>query len=129
MKDLNLAQELIAQSMAHTEASDAIITKTAELRATNPNGNSGLSSGVKVDCFASDYLLIGVAIQLGGGDGVSNGLPLASYLDKVRPIRTYDAIEFHKWGISRRVTALCVAAVEEREPYLTDVYSELAGVH
>ena len=32
MKDLNLAQELIAQSMAHMEASDAIITKAAEFR-------------------------------------------------------------------------------------------------
>lgn len=129
MKDLTLAQELIAQSMAHMEASDAIITKTAELRATNPDGSSGLTSVVKVECFASAYLLIGLAIQLGGGDGVSNGLPLASYLDKVRPIRTYGAIELHKWGVSRRVTARCVAAVEEREPYLTDVYSELAGVH
>lgn len=56
-------------------------------------------------------------------------VPLASYLDNVRPIRPYGAIEFHKWGISRRVTARCVAAVEEREPYLIDVYSEMAGAH
>ena len=56
-------------------------------------------------------------------------VPLASYLDKVRHIRPYGAIEFYKWGISRRVTARCVAAVEEREPSLIDVYSEMAGAH
>lgn len=52
--------------------------------------------------------------------------PLASYLDKVH-IRPYGAIEFYKWGISGRVTARCVAAVEEREPSLIDVCSEMAG--
>lgn len=41
-----------------------------------------------------------------GGNGVSDGLPLAQYLNEVRPFRIYDGTnETHKRAIFRRASA------------------------
>jgi acyl-CoA dehydrogenase len=113
MKNLGLAQELIAQSVIDIETSDAIITKTAALLESDPKAGSAMSSVAKVHCSEAIYRVVDRAIQLCGGDGVSDGLPLASYLSEVRPFRIYDgANETHKWAISRRASSRRKAAVE-----------------
>ncbi len=105
MRELGLAQELIAQSVIDIETSDAIITKTANLLAVDSKAGSALSSVAKVHCSEAIYRVIDRAIQLCGGDGVSDGLPLAQYLNEVRPFRIYDGSnETHKWAISRRAS-------------------------
>ncbi len=49
--------------------------------------------------------MIDRAMQICGGDGVSDGLPLAQYLSEVRPFRIYDGSnETHKWAIARRAS-------------------------
>jgi acyl-CoA dehydrogenase len=54
-------------------------------------------------------------VQLTGGDGVSDGLPLAQYLNEVRPFRIYDGSnETHRWAISRRATSARSRAGTER---------------
>jgi acyl-CoA dehydrogenase len=117
LRDLGLAQELIAQSVLDIETSDAIITKTAELLESDPRAGSALSSVAKVHCSEAIYRVIDRAIQLCGGDGVSDRLPLASYLNEVRPFRIYDgANETHKWAISRRASSRRRRAVEAGEP-------------
>lgn len=129
LKGLGLAQELIAQSVIDIETSDAIIAKTATLLATDPKAGSALSSVAKVHCSEAIYRVIDRAVQLCGGDGVSDALPLASYLNEVRPFRIYDgANETHKWAISRRASARRAAAVAAGEPYLADVHGEPAGI-
>jgi acyl-CoA dehydrogenase len=106
IRELGLAQELIAQSVIDIETSDAIITKTANLLAVDPKAGSALSSVAKVHCSEAIYRVIDRAIQLCGGDGVSDGLPLAQYLNEVRPFRIYDGSnETHKWAISRRASS------------------------
>lgn len=122
LKNLGLAQELIAQCEIDIETSNAIITQTAELLASDPKAGSAMSSIAKVHCSEAVFRVIDRCIQICGGDGVSDGLPLAQYLNEVRPFRIYDgANETHKWAIARRASARRRRAVEAGEPYLGDV--------
>ncbi len=106
MKDLGLAQNIIADSVIDIETSDAVITKTAGLLETDPKAGSAMSSVAKVHCSEAIFRVIDRAIQICGGDGVSDGLPLAHYLNEVRPFRIYDGPnETHRWAISRRASA------------------------
>jgi acyl-CoA dehydrogenase len=119
IKDLGLAQEMIAQSVIDIETSDAIITKTAHLLAVDAKAGSALSSVAKVHCSEAVYRVIDRAIQICGGDGVSDGLPLAQYLSEVRPFRIYDGSnETHKWAISRRASSQRAKAVAAGTPRL-----------
>jgi acyl-CoA dehydrogenase len=106
LHELGLAQALIAESVIDIETSDSIITKTANILESDPKTGSALSSVAKVHCSDAVYRIIDRAIQLCGGDGVSDSLPLAQYLNEVRPFRIYDGSnETHKWAIARRATA------------------------
>ncbi|MCS5735168.1 acyl-CoA dehydrogenase family protein [Herbiconiux daphne] len=106
LRDLGLAQGLIADSVIDIETSDAIITATAEALERDPREGARLSSIAKVHCSEAIFRVIDRSMQLCGGDGVSSDLPLASYLDEVRPFRIYDgANETHRWAISRRASS------------------------
>jgi acyl-CoA dehydrogenase len=106
LADLGLAQQLIAESVIDLETSDAIITKVGHLLAEDPKAGSALSSVAKVHCSEAIYRVIDRAIQICGGDGVSDGLPLAQYLAEVRPFRIYDGSnETHRWAIARRASS------------------------
>ena len=103
---LGLAQELIAQCEIDIETSDAIITKTALLLEQDFKKGSNMSSIAKVYCSEAVNRVIDRCIQICGGDGVSDGLPLAQYLNEVRPFRIYDgSTETHKFAISRRASS------------------------
>lgn len=122
LKDLGLAQNLLAESVLDVETSDAIITKTAHLLATDAKAGSALSSVAKVHCSEAIYRVIDRAVQLCGGDGVSDGLPLAQYLAEVRPFRIYDGTnETHKWAIARRASARRRKEVAAGEPFQGEV--------
>lgn len=119
LKSLGLAQELIAQCEIDIATSDAIITRTAELLASDPKAGSAMSSIAKVHCSEAVYRVIDRCIQICGGDGVSDGLPLAQYLSEVRPFRIYDGSnETHKWAIARRASSRRRKAVEAGEAYM-----------
>lgn len=106
LRDLGLAQGLIAESVIDIETSDAIIASTAALLERDPKAGSALSSVAKVHCSEAIYRVIDRAVQLTGGDGVSDRLPLAQYLAEVRPFRIYDGTnETHKWAIARRASS------------------------
>ncbi|MFD5108215.1 acyl-CoA dehydrogenase family protein [Streptomyces cinereoruber] len=118
---LGLAQHLIAESVIDIETSDAIITKTATLLHSDPKAGSAMSSVAKVHCSEAIFRVIDRAIQICGGDGVSDGLPLAQYLNEVRPFRIYDGSnETHRWAIARRASAGRSAAVRAGEQYQGD---------
>ncbi|MBL3665806.1 acyl-CoA dehydrogenase family protein [Streptomyces sp. M2CJ-2] len=113
---LGLAQNLIAESVIDIETSDAIIDKTAALLASDPRAGSAMSSVAKVYCSEAISRVIDRAVQLCGGDGVSDGLPLAQYLNEIRPFRIYDgSTETHKWAIARRAAKQRGAAVQAGE--------------
>ena len=121
LKSLGLAQELIAQSEIDIETSDAIIAKTGELLATDSKAGSAMSSIAKVHCSEAIYRVVDRSIQLCGGDGVSDGLPLAQYSAEVRGFRIYDGSnETHKWAIARRASSRRRKAVEAGATYQGD---------
>ena len=127
MSELGLAQEMIAQSVIDVETSDAIIAKTAALLETEPKAGSALSSVAKAHTSEAVYRVIDRSLQLCGGDGVTDLLPLASYLNEVRAFRIYDGSnETHKWAIARRASARRRREVEHGAPILDDV-SDGAG--
>ncbi|MFD8298839.1 acyl-CoA dehydrogenase family protein [Streptomyces bauhiniae] len=118
---LGLAQHLIAESVIDIETSDAIITKTAALLHSDPKQGSAMSSIAKVHCSEAIFRVVDRAIQICGGDGVSDALPLAQYLNEVRPFRIYDGPnETHRWAIARRASAARSAAVRAGERYRGD---------
>ena len=104
------------------ETSDAIITKTAALLETDAKAGSALSSVAKAHTSEAVYRVIDRSLQLCGGDGVTNSLPLASYLNEVRAFRIYDGSnETHKWAIARRASAGRRREVEAGAPFLATV--------
>lgn len=103
---LGLAQHLVSESVVDIETSDAMITKTAHLLADDPRAGSAMSSVAKLYCSDAIDRVIDRSIQLCGGDGVSDGLPLAQFANEVRPFRIYDGSnETHRWAISRRASS------------------------
>jgi len=119
MHRLGLAQGLVAASVIDIETSDAIITQTAHLLVSDPRAGSAMSSVAKVHCSEAIHRVIDRALQLCGGDGVSDGLPLAQYLAEVRPFRIYDgSTETHQWAIARRASSARRREVEQGAPAL-----------
>lgn len=117
LDELGLAQGLIADSVIDIETSDAIIAKTAALLEASPKAGSALSSVAKVHCSEAVYRVIDRAVQICGGDGVSDSLPLAQFLNEVRPFRIYDGSnETHKWAIARRSSKERRQRVNSGEP-------------
>lgn len=116
LRDLGLAQELIASSVIDIETCDAIITKVARVLEDDPKAGSALSSVAKVHCSEAIFRVIDRAMQLCGGDGMTDALPLASYLNEVRPFRVYDgSTETHKWAIARRASSARRRALDADE--------------
>jgi acyl-CoA dehydrogenase len=102
---LGIAQDLIAQSVIDLETSDAIIARTAALLESDARAGAAMSSIAKVYCADAVFRVVDRAIQLCGGDGVSDRLPLAQFMNEVRPFRIYDgSTETHKWAIARRAS-------------------------
>ncbi|HJH13211.1 MAG TPA: acyl-CoA dehydrogenase family protein [Brevibacterium ravenspurgense] len=103
---LGLAQELIAQCEIDIETSAALIEKTARMLEEDEAVGRNLSSIAKVYVSEAVYRVIDRCVQICGGDGVSDGLPLIQYLNEVRPFRIYDgSTETHKFAISRRASS------------------------
>jgi len=106
LRDLGVAQALLADSVIDLETSDAIIDKTARVLADDARAGEALSSVAKVHCSEAVYRVIDRAVQLCGGDGVTDALPLIQYLNEVRPFRIYDgSSETHRWAIARRAAS------------------------
>ena len=105
---LGLAQGLIAESVIDLEASRGLIRRGAELLDAGERA-SGASSVAKVFVAEAVDRVIDRCIQLCGGMGVCDELPLARFAAEVRPFRIYDGpSEVHRYAIARR-------AVRERE--------------
>jgi acyl-CoA dehydrogenase len=102
-QELGLSQALIADSVIDIETSDAIIDRAAHALVRDPRGGATLSSVAKVYVSEAVCRVIDRCMQLAGGDGMSDDLPLASFYNEVRPFRVYDgSTETQKWAISRR---------------------------
>ncbi len=103
VNELGIAQGMLADSVIDIETSDAIISRTAALLANDPRAGAALSSVAKVHCSEAIVRVVDRSMQLLGGEGVSEHLPLASFFNEVRPFRIYDGSnETQRWAIARR---------------------------
>ncbi|WP_052460882.1 acyl-CoA dehydrogenase family protein [Microbacterium gorillae] len=106
LRELGVAQALLADSEIDLATSDAMIERTAALLETDARAGEALSSIAKVHCSEAIFRIIDRAVQLCGGDGVTDGLGLIQYLNEVRPFRIYDgSSETHRWAIARRASS------------------------
>jgi alkylation response protein AidB-like acyl-CoA dehydrogenase len=122
LRDLGVAQALLADSVIDLETSDAIIDKTARMLRADPRAGEALSSVAKVHCSEAVFRVIDRAVQLCGGDGVTDALPLIQYLNEVRPFRIYDgSSETHRWAIARRAASARSREVEAGAARLDEV--------
>ncbi len=118
LAEQGIAQAMIADSEIDIETSRSIIERTAHLLERDPKAGSRLSSIAKVHCSEAVYRIIDRAVQLCGGDGVSTNLPLAQYLNEVRPFRIYDgSSETHRWAIARRAAHRQQRRMEQSAEY------------
>lgn len=103
---LGVAQELLAQNEIDIETSMSIIERSAALLSQDHRAGERLSSIAKVHCSEAITRVIDRSIQICGGDGVTDQLPLAQYAQEVRPFRIYDgSTETHKWVIAKRASS------------------------
>ncbi|KAM9866108.1 (R)-benzylsuccinyl-CoA dehydrogenase [Leucobacter aridicollis] len=122
LRGLGVAQDMLAQSEIDIATSEAIIDRTAELLDRDPDAGAALSGAAKVHCSDAIGRIIDRAIQICGGDGVTDALPLASYANEVRPFRIYDGSnETHKWAIAKRASSRRRREVEAGAPRLDAV--------
>jgi acyl-CoA dehydrogenase len=104
LEDLGLAQGLIADSVIDLEASRGLIRWAAEALDSGDQGRHE-TSVAKVFVAEAVWRVIDRSLQLTGGDGVTDDLPLARFLAEVRPFRIYDGpSETHRWAIARRAS-------------------------
>lgn len=104
LEDLGMVQAMIADSVIDIESSRALIQRCAWVLDRGGSARNE-SSVAKVHVAEAVYRVIDRAIQICGGAGVSEDLPLAGYLAEARSFRIYDGpSETHRWAIARRAS-------------------------
>jgi acyl-CoA dehydrogenase len=106
LEELGMVQQLVADSVIDIEASRSLNRWAAWVLDSGGAGRHETSIA-KVFVAEAVHRVIDRAIQICGGAGVSDDLPLARFLGDVRPFRIYDGpSETHRWAIARRASQL-----------------------
>ena len=102
LSQLGMIQQQIADSEIDLAAARALLLRACwEL----DRGEHASSATAIAKTFAAEAIhrVVARSIQMCGGLGVSEDLPLARLLREVRPFRIYDgASEVHRWSIAKR---------------------------
>ncbi|MDG3010152.1 acyl-CoA dehydrogenase [Rhodococcus sp. D2-41] len=113
--DLGMAQQMIADNEIDLAATRALLLKAcADLDA----GDLGTDATSIAKAFGAEaiFRVIDRSIQLCGGLGVSEDLPLSRLLAEVRPFRIYDGpTEVHRWSIAKRAVRRAVTEAREQQ--------------
>ncbi len=101
--DLGMVQQMIADNEIDIAAARALLLQACwEL----DQGSNAADATSIAKVFASEaiFRVVDRSIQMCGGLGVSDDLPLARLSREVRPFRVYDGpSEVHRWALSKRV--------------------------
>ncbi|UOY02606.1 acyl-CoA dehydrogenase family protein [Blastococcus sp. PRF04-17] len=115
LADLGIIQQLIADNEIDIAATRALLVQACwEL----DQGRRASTATSIAKTFAAEAIgrIVDRAVQMCGGPGVSEDLPLARLTREVRPFRIYDgASEVHRWAIARRAVS-AAARGRERSP-------------
>jgi acyl-CoA dehydrogenase len=97
-----MVQALVADSVIDIEAGRGLIRSCAEVLDAGGRGTHE-SSVAKVFVSEAVGRVVDRSLQICGGLGASDDLPLARYAREVRAFRIYDGpSETHRWSIARR---------------------------
>jgi acyl-CoA dehydrogenase len=100
--DQGMVQALVADSVIEIEASRGLIRTCAEVLDSGERGTQE-SSVAKVFVSEAVGRIVDRSLQICGGLGATDDLPLARYAREVRGFRIYDGpSETHRWSIARR---------------------------
>ena len=102
LSDLGMVQQMIADSEIDIAASRALILRACwELDQGRDSGDS--TSIAKTFVSEAVGRIVDRAVQIHGGLGVSEDLPVARIYREVRPFRIYDGpSEVHRWVLAKR---------------------------
>jgi alkylation response protein AidB-like acyl-CoA dehydrogenase len=102
LADLGMIQQLVADNEIDIAATWALLLRACwEL----DQGDRASTSTSIAKTYAAEAVgrIVDRAMQMCGGLGMSDDLPLARLYREVRPFRIYDgASEVHRWSIARR---------------------------
>ncbi|RPA59010.1 acyl-CoA dehydrogenase family protein [Gordonia oryzae] len=102
LADLGMIQQMIADNEIDLAAARALLVKAcAELdRGGHASNETSIAKTFAAEAFTR---IADRSIQMCGGTGVSDDLPLARLHNELRPFRVYDGpSEVHRWAIARR---------------------------
>nr|WP_240931330.1 acyl-CoA dehydrogenase family protein [Rhodococcus sp. B10] len=101
--DLGMIQKMVADNEIDIAATRALLVQACF--ALDQGSHAGNETSI-AKTFAAEaiFRIVDRSIQMCGGLGVSDDLPLARLSREVRPFRVYDGpSEVHRWAIAKRV--------------------------
>jgi alkylation response protein AidB-like acyl-CoA dehydrogenase len=112
--DLGMVQKLVADNEIDIAATRTLLVRACwELDQGEPASDS--TAIAKTFGAEAIFRIVDRSVQMCGGLGVSDDLPLARLAREVRPFRIYDGpSEVHRWAIARRVVGAARRAARER---------------
>jgi acyl-CoA dehydrogenase len=113
--DLGMVQKMVADNEIDIAATRALLTKACfELDRGGHASNE--TSIAKTFAAEAIFRIVDRSIQMCGGLGVSDDLPLARLSREVRPFRVYDGpSEVHRWAIAKRTIGAAKRAAREAQ--------------
>ncbi|OZD06540.1 acyl-CoA dehydrogenase [Rhodococcus sp. 06-235-1A] len=109
--DLGMVQKMVADNEIDIAATRALLTNACFLldRGSEAGNETSIAKTYGAEAV---FRIVDRAIQMCGGIGVSDDLPLARLSREVRPFRVYDGpSEVHRWAIAKRAVGQAKRAV------------------
>jgi alkylation response protein AidB-like acyl-CoA dehydrogenase len=101
LSDLGLMQQMIADNEIDLVTTRAVLMQAC-WQLDQGDRSSTLTSIAKVYGSEAVFRIVDRAVQMCGGHGVSEDLPIARISREVRPFRIYDGpSEVHRWSVAR----------------------------
>jgi alkylation response protein AidB-like acyl-CoA dehydrogenase len=120
LADHGMAQQMVADSEIDIAAARALVLQPC-WDLDQGRGASDTTAIAKVFVSEAVCRIVDRAVQLFGGLGVSEDLPIARIYREVRPFRIYDGpSEVHRWAIARRASGRAMET-QPRLPSATPV--------
>ncbi|MBT0567543.1 acyl-CoA dehydrogenase family protein [Williamsia sp. CHRR-6] len=110
--DLGMIQQMVADNEIDLAASRALLIKACH--ELDLGRNAGDETSIAKTFAAEAYSRIADrAVQMCGGSGVTDDLPIARLQQELRPFRIYDGpSEVHRWAIAKRAVGRAKKAIE-----------------
>jgi alkylation response protein AidB-like acyl-CoA dehydrogenase len=116
LANLGMTQQMIADSEIDLAAARGLILRSSwEIdQGMESNDSTSIAKTFVAEAIGR---IVDRAVQICGGQGVSEDLPVARIYRETRPFRIYDGpSEAHRWAIARRATKRIVSQVAAERP-------------